>query len=354
MILGSINGSGARRRRAILKGVYEENLVMLGRRPRSSGYRKMGVLMKSSVVLFSMVFFLLIGRFDSSELANVGAVSPEIPPQVTSSFSPQRLMQVSDSGQDLSYYRSLFADSMQPIWNIFGFKVRTIIIDPGHGGDDPGAIGKMGTEEKDITLDIAKRLRDKLTRFKNYQILMTRENDVTVPLNDRIEFANKHNADLYISIHVNYVPRKPINIIETYYFGAYSDEETLKLAEKENEGTEYTLSAYRNVVMKIGDTMKFQESKQLATFIQESLYGNISKSNKEILDYGIKTAPFVVLLGVDVPSVLTEISCLSNESEEMKLNAELYREEIANYLEEGVVKYLNKNFNKGETHYAAR
>ena len=100
--------------------------------------------------------------------------------------------------------------------------------------------------------------------------------------------------------------------------------------------------------------MKYQESKKLATSIQKSLYGNISKSNKDILDYGIKTAPFVVLLGVDVPSVLTEISCLSNEEEEAKLNYESYREAVATYLEEGVVRYLNNNFDKGETKYAAR
>jgi N-acetylmuramoyl-L-alanine amidase len=212
----------------------------------------------------------------------------------------------------------------------------------------------MLTKEKDLTLDVAKRLRDRLSKFRNYQILMTRESDVTVSLNERIDFANNHNADLYISIHVNYVPKKPINIIETYYFGTYTDEETLRLAEKENEGTEYTLSAFRNVIQKIGNTMKFHESKKLATSIQQSLFGNISKRNKDILDHGIKTAPFVVLLGVDVPSVLTEISTLSNEDEESKLNIDSYRAEIASYLEEGIVRYLNNNFKKGETRYAAR
>jgi N-acetylmuramoyl-L-alanine amidase len=305
-------------------------------------------------VMVSMVIFLIMGRFDVSDLTNVGESNATLAGNGITVNADLKSIPVPEGSMKLPNFGSMFVDSMEPAWNIFGFKVRTIIIDPGHGGEDSGAIGNMGTMEKDITLDVARRLRDKLSKSKNYQILMTRETDVTVPLNDRIEFANEHQADLYISIHVNYVPRKPINIIETYYFGSYTDSETLKLAQKENKGTEYTLSAYRDIIRKIGNTMKYQESKKLATSIQRSLYGNISKQNKDILDYGIKTAPFVVLLGVDVPSVLTEISCLSNEEEEAKLNFETYREEVATYLEEGIVRYLNKNFDKGEAKYAAR
>jgi N-acetylmuramoyl-L-alanine amidase len=338
----------------MLKGIYEDNLIMIGRKSRNDRYKKMNIIMKSGVVMVFMIIFLMMGRFDSSDLANVGEGNATLTGIGLSANANLKYIPVPQGSMKLSNFGSMFADSMEPVWNIFGFKVRTIIIDPGHGGEDPGAIGKMGTMEKDITLDVAKRLRDKLSKFKNYQILMTRETDVTVPLNDRIEFANDHHADLYVSIHVNYVPRKPINIIETYYFGSYTDEETLRLAQKENEGTEYTLSAYRDIIRKIGNTMKYQESKKLATSIQRSLYGNISKSNKDILDYGIKTAPFVVLLGVDVPSVLTEISCLSNEEEESKLNFESYREAVATYLEEGVVRYLNNNVDKGEAKYAAR
>lgn len=354
-MFGLFARNNTRVKRAMLRSIYEDNLSILGRKRRHDRYKKMNVAVKISVMLFSMVVFLIIGKFDSSDLANVRDLAGNsLTLNKQTINNAQNHVLPYDNNFYLSNYESLFANATEPVWDIFGFKVKTIIIDPGHGGEDPGAVGNMLTEEKDITLDVARRLRDKLSKFKNYQILMTRENDVTVPLNSRIDFANNHNADLYISIHVNYIPRKPLNIIETYYFGTYADEETIRLAEKENKGTDYTLSAYRNVVQKIGNTMKFQESKKLATSIQKSLYGNISKRNKDIVDHGIKTAPFVVLLGVDVPSVLTEISTLSNEEEESKLNMESYREEIASYLEEGIVRYLNNNFNKGDIKYAAR
>jgi len=342
-------------KRAILRGIYEDNLFLIGKKGGSKKHNRMSAIMKSSVVFVSLFILFVLGGLDSSDTANVREVNMN-----STNSSPEgkkdakKYIPAYDTGLYMSNCDSLFGNASTPVWDIFGFKVKTIIIDPGHGGEDPGAVGTMGTQEKDITLDVSKRLRARLAKYKKYRILMTRENDVTIPLKDRIEFANNHNADLYVSVHVNSIPKKRINIIDTYYFGAYADEETLRLAERENEGSEYALNAYRNVIQKICNTMKFQESKKLATLIQQSLYGNISKSNKNVLDYGIKTAPFVVLLGVDVPSVLVETSCLSNQAEEKKLNLESYREDIATYLEKGIVTYLNNKFNKGEVNYAAR
>ena len=212
----------------------------------------------------------------------------------------------------------------------------------------------MGTREKDITLDIAKKLRDRLEKNKDYQILMTREEDITLSLEDRIEFANSIKADLYISIHVNYIPSRPINAIETYYFGPHTDRASLKLAEKENMGSQYTLSDFNEIIKKIENTLKTQESILLARSIQNSLYKNIKKQNRSSVNFGTKTAPFIVLLGVDVPSILTEVTCLSNRREEEKLNNEQYREEIAGFLEEGINNYLVKNKVKREVHYAAK
>jgi N-acetylmuramoyl-L-alanine amidase len=341
-------------KRAILKGIYEDNLFLIGKKSGSKKHNRMSALMKSSVVFVALFIFLVLGGLDSSDTANVREVHTNATNSSPDDVRDAKRATLSGDTPYMSNSDSLFADTSTPAWDVFGFKVKTIVIDPGHGGDDPGAVGAMGTREKDITLDVSRRLRERLASYKKYRILMTRESDVTVPLKDRIEFANSHAADLYISVHVNSIPRKLINIIETYYFGAYSDEETLRLAERENEGSEYTLNAYKNVIQKICNTMKFQESKKLATSIQHSLYGNMSKNNKNVLDYGIKTAPFVVLLGVDVPSVLVETSCLSYEGEEKKLNAGRYREDIAAYLEKGIVTYLNTKSNKGEVSYAAR
>jgi len=254
-----------------------------------------------------------------------------------------------------SQYNSLLKDSQTPLSQIFGLKVKTIIIDPGHGGEDPGAIGKSGTMEKNLTLDIAKKLKKRLIKHKKYKILLTRKEDITLSLDDRINFANSQKSDIYISIHVNYIPSKPINIIETYCFGPHKDKKILQLAERENQGSQYTLSDFNEIIRKIGNTLKSQESTRLALSIQQSLYGNIKKQNKNVENWGVRRAPFIVLLGVDTPSVLTEVTCLSNHLEEKKLNNENYREEISQYLEEGIVRYLNINHNsKGEVENAAK
>jgi N-acetylmuramoyl-L-alanine amidase len=224
--------------------------------------------------------------------------------------------------------------------NIFGLKIKTIVFDPGHGGEDPGTSGEFGTKEKDITLDIAKRLRLRLSRYDGYCVLLTRTEDETLSLESRIEFANSHKADLYVSIHVNNIPNKPYSIIETYYFGPNTDRSALSLAEKENSGAQYTINDFKAMVQKINNTLKYQEAKVLARSIQRNLYGNIHRDNDNIHDYGVKMAPFIVLLGVDMPSVLTEVTCLSNREEEKKLRNEDYREDIARYMEEGIIQYL--------------
>src|SRR4030042_285387 len=131
---------------------------------------------------------------------------------------------------------------------MLGLKSKTIMIDPGHGGTATGTSGKMGTEEKVITLDIAKRLKAHLIKSGRYHVLMTREDDSTVSLEKRIALTREAKADLFISIHLNYLPRKPTNIIETYYFGPSNDEKTLKLAQKENEGSEYGLSDFKEIM----------------------------------------------------------------------------------------------------------
>jgi len=240
---------------------------------------------------------------------------------------------------------------------LFDLAVKTIAIDPGHGGRDPGAIGRSGLMEKEVTLDIARRLRDRLERHLSYRILMTRDDDVTLSLKDRAEFANEKGADLFISIHLNSIPAKPLMIIETYFFGAQADQQTLEIAEKENQGSEYLMTEFRGMIMKISDKFKQQESEILARSIQRNLFLNIRHQNGTAVSRGIKSAPFIVLLGADMPSVLTEVSCISSQEEERKLADPAYREEIAGYLEGGIVQYLEKSKKetiKGVTHHANR
>lgn len=237
-----------------------------------------------------------------------------------------------------------------PIARMFGLKVKIIMIDPGHGGSDYGSSGRLGTKEKDLVLDIAMRLKGRLERH-NYDVLMTRQGDETVSLKKRVGLANLAMTDLFISIHLNYLPSRPINIIETYYFGLSSNKDVLRLAEKENQDSPYSLGEFKKILEKVNSTMKFEESYRLAGSIQRSLFTNIRRQGREVMDFGIKKGPFTVLLGVEMPSVLIEVSCLSNKEEELRLNTETYREEIASYLEAGILDYLK---DKGELSHEAK
>lgn len=225
---------------------------------------------------------------------------------------------------------------------LFGLGVRTIIIDPGHGGKDPGTIGHLGTHEKDIALSIATRLRDRLVQHEGYKVLMTRESDIAVSLNERVEYANNNNADLFISIHINFFSKTKANFVETYYFGPKADKATVQLAARENANSQFMYADFKNMIRRIGDTMKFQESKQLARAVQANLFKQMHKLNNKISNHGIKPGPFVVLLGLDAPSILTEVTSLNDKQEERRLKSPIYRDKIAMFLENGIINYLTR------------
>jgi len=241
---------------------------------------------------------------------------------------------------DAGDYDILINNNDVRLTTLFGLGVRTIVIDPGHGGKDPGAIGAQGTMEKEVTLDVAHRLKNRLEEKSAFNIYLTRETDETMSLSDRVKFTNAVDADLFISIHVNSIPEASINTIETYYFGPPSDEETLRLAKRENADSMYSSAEFKKLIQKIGNTIKQQESIALATKIQRSLFANIKKYDKDVHNWGVKVAPFMVLLDVEAPAVLSEISCISEPEEEKKLNTADYREKIASFIEKGIIAYL--------------
>ena len=347
MITSFFRRNEIKQKNDILRGVYEENLKIIGKGRAAIIRRRPFFLRKTFLTFFLAITALLLhGIFSDTTLP------PEN--QLTASTISQNVsvLPARAPGEALlasSDYKA-FINNQGSLSRMFGLGVKTIMIDAGHGGTDSGTIGKMGTMEKDISLDIAKRLKERLMRTGHYRVLMTREDDIAVPLNKRVEMAQQAKADLFISVHLNYLPSKPINIIETYYFGPTSDDKIRKLAEKENAGSEYGLSDFRKMIGKIGETMKLQESREFAASIQKSLFANSSMHNGNVYDFGIKRAPFVVLLGVDVPAVLAEVSCLSNGQEEKELSTEGHRENIARYLEAGIMDYLNK----GDLSYEAK
>ncbi|MHB8881808.1 MAG: N-acetylmuramoyl-L-alanine amidase family protein [Thermodesulfovibrionales bacterium] len=332
-------------RKDILRGVYEENLRIVGKGPAVI-YRTRFYFSKRLMLPF--LISLMILMFQESFVPTPMQQRSQITANTFQKAFQPAAANVSEEGP--SNYKSFISSPGMPMSRIFGLGVRTIMIDPGHGGNDTGTKGEMGTKEKDIALDIAKRLRDRLKKYGNYNIVLTRDSDTTLTLNRRVELAKASKADLFLSIHLNYLPSRPINIIETYYFGPSSDPKILKLAEQENTESSYGNSDFREIIGKIGDTMKLQESKEFAASIQKKLFMNIRKETGTAYNFGVKRAPFVVLLGVDVPSVLAEVSCLSSREEEVQLNTESHRENIARYLELGILDYLNK----GEVTHEAR
>ena len=337
-----------RMKRMILRGVFEQNQKMLGRKRRQigGGFTLPKKLLLSLYLAFVMVImhgtFLSVQWFPERQIRAGLVVNPPV-----RGGEEAHIPEGTFSGEE---YQALLRNHDIPLWRLLGLEIKTIMIDPGHGGKDSGAIGKLGTMEKDLVLDIATRLNRRLEKHGRYRVVMTRDDDRKVALNERVDLARNEGADIFVSIHLNYLPQKPINIIETFYFGPSEDVKTAKLAEMENAGSEFGLNNFKEMVERLNDDLKLAESEDLAVAMQSSLYSNSRKENDKIRDYGIKQAPFVVLLGVDVPAVLVEVSCLSNVDEEKDLNTEQHRENIARYLETGILDYLTQ---QGEVQYGA-
>jgi N-acetylmuramoyl-L-alanine amidase len=339
----------ARLKQRLQKKIYLDNLRIIGKSPYPAYSKRHISFKRIPSILFTLLVFIL-GYTIYINLISLqqGKISLRFGAEADSTDHLSTLPPHSPI-VPLKYLSSM-VDPEIPIAKIFGLKVKRIMIDPGHGGSDPGTSGRLGTKEKDVTLDIAMRLKSRLERY-NYVVLMTRETDETISLERRVELANSSMADLFISIHLNYLPERPTNIIETYYFGLSSDEDVLRLAEEVNADSPYSLGEFKKILEKVNFTMKFEESYRLADSIQRSLFTNIKRLNRGTMDYGIKRGPFVVLLGSEMPSVLVEVSCLSNKVEEMRLNTWNYREEIASYIEAGILNYLK---NKGEVSHEAK
>ena len=215
-----------------------------------------------------------------------------------------------------------------------GLKIRTIVIDPGHGGRDPGAVG-FGLKEKDITLDIARRMKGLLKNDPTYEIYLTRETDVFVPLDARTTYANQKEADLFVSVHVNSYKRASKQGVETYYLSARAtDEDAQALAALENAMSRQPMSSLEPMLKRIARSTKIEESKSLAGVVQSKLVGRTKAP-----DRGVKRAPFVVLIGAKMPAVLAEIGFISNRSDAKLLGREDHRQRIAQGLAEAVRSY---------------
>ncbi|HLY59655.1 MAG TPA: N-acetylmuramoyl-L-alanine amidase [Terriglobia bacterium] len=221
-----------------------------------------------------------------------------------------------------------------------GLKIGRIVIDPGHGGHDTGTIGPTGVMEKDVVLDVGLRLA-RLLEQEGSEVVMTRHDDTFIPLEERTAIANEKAADLFISIHANASHDQSARGIETYYLNFNSNPEALEVAARENATSQQSVHELSDLIKKIALTEKVEESRDFATEVQREVHTRLVKASGKQKDRGVKKAPFVVLIGANMPSILAEISFLTNPKDERLLQQPEYLQKIAQALHEGVIHYVN-------------
>ncbi len=228
----------------------------------------------------------------------------------------------------------------QTLTRALGLKVARIVIDPGHGGHDTGTIGPTGLMEKDVVLDVALRLAKLLHERLGAEVILTRSTDVFIPLEERTAIANEKGADLFISIHANASHDESARGIETYYLNFTSDPHALEVAARENATSQESVHELRDLIKKIALTEKVEESHEFATRVQTAEYARLGRASGVQKNRGVKRAPFVVLIGANMPSILSEIAFLSNPRDERLLRKGDYRQKIAQALYDGTEKYV--------------
>jgi N-acetylmuramoyl-L-alanine amidase len=231
------------------------------------------------------------------------------------------------------------ADGDRSLIRALGLKIGRIVIDAGHGGHDTGTIGPDGLLEKDLVLDVALRLGKLLETRLGADVIYTRDDDTFIPLETRTAIANEHQADLFVSVHANSSHDPSARGVETYYLNFTSNPEALEVAARENAISEKSIHELQDLVKKITLKEKIEESRELASDVQLSLYTGLSAKSPTLRNRGVKKAPFVVLIGANMPSILAEISFVSNPVDEMKLETPDYRQKIAESLYKGIAKY---------------
>jgi N-acetylmuramoyl-L-alanine amidase len=222
-----------------------------------------------------------------------------------------------------------------------GLKIGKIVIDPGHGGHDTGTIGPNGLEEKDLVLEVGLKLGKLLESRLGAEVVYTRKDDTFVPLETRTAIANQQRADLFISIHANSSHDPDARGVETYYLNFTSSPDALEVAARENAVSEKSIFELQDLVKKIALKEKIEESHEFAADVQESLHSGLALKSPGIRDRGVKKAPFIVLIGANMPSILAEISFVSNPGDEKRLETSEYRKRIAESLYKGIAKYVN-------------
>lgn len=230
-------------------------------------------------------------------------------------------------------------DSGQSMARVLGLKIGRIVLDAGHGGHDTGTIGPQGLLEKDLVLDVTKRLGALIESRMGAEVVYTRSDDNYVGLENRTQMANEHRADLFLSIHANSSPSSDASGVETYYLHFTTSKSAMEVAARENASSQKTVYELGDLVQKIAKQDKVEESREFAARIQQSLYAASSRTINHTRNRGVKNAPFVVLIGASMPSVLVEIGFVSNPKDEALLKKGVTRQKIAEGLYKGLAQY---------------
>ncbi|HZD46967.1 MAG TPA: N-acetylmuramoyl-L-alanine amidase [Acidobacteriaceae bacterium] len=232
-------------------------------------------------------------------------------------------------------------DGQRSLTRALGLKIGRIVVDAGHGGHDSGTLGPDGLQEKDVVLDVALRLGKLLHQRMGADVIYTRDDDTFIPLEERTAIANKAQADLFISVHANSSSDPTARGVETYYLNFTTSPDALEVAARENAVSDESIHELSGLVKKITLKDKIDESREFAADVDTSLYTGLERGNPGLRDRGVKKAPFVVLIGANMPSILAEISFLTNSEDAMQLRDPQYRQRIAESLYRGVAKYVN-------------
>ena len=259
--------------------------------------------------------------------AETASVSPPAPAKTT--LLAGALPAKRNTGGDRSLTRAL------------GLKLGRVVLDPGHGGHDVGTHGPSGLYEKDLVLDISQRLGALIDERLGSEVVYTREDDTFIPLEERTRIANDHKADLFLSIHANSSPLRSAAGVETYVLNFTTSRAAMDLAARENADSDRSIFDLQELLQKIALRDKADESREFATRLQTSLSALSTRSNDNAKNRGVKKAPFVVLIGASMPSVLAEIGFLTNASDEALLRKTEHRQKIAEALYKGIAAYAD-------------
>ena len=261
--------------------------------------------------------------------------------QVVAPREPERKTASGARPRSTAHQAQPTADGQRSLIRALGLKVGRIVIDAGHGGHDTGTIGPNGLLEKDLVLDVSLRLGRLLQTKMGAEVIYTRDDDTFIPLETRTAIANKQQADLFVSVHANSSQDPSARGVETYYLNFNPSPDALEVAARENAVSEKSVHELGDLVKKIALKEKVEESREFATDVQRALYVGLAGKERTMKDRGVKKAPFIVLIGANMPSILAEISFVSNPGDERKLQTPEYRQKIAEALYRGIARYIN-------------